>query len=223
MIRAAAAALLLCGPAGAGAAAAQDFIVTSGMLADADFYHLVACRAVPGRPCAEPLVRWPESAARDVTVALQPIPSTYPKPLAKLMVAALDRAIAALNDAGARLHLRRTEGSAHIRLFLTPARDGERIVGTGVSGIDGEVIGAGLTTIWWNGSNALTRGVIVMAGDLPDSEVYPVMLEELTQAMGLLTDIRNPYYNDISVFSEDSNRVTALGPQDVMALRRHYP
>lgn len=221
MIRAAALALALIGAA---PALAQDFVVTTGLLSDDDFYRLVACRAVPGAPCAEPLVRWPPGAAQDLTVAVEPIPAAYPKPLAKLMVAALDRAIAALNGAGAGLHLRRTgAGPAHVRLFLTPAGDGQPITGTGISGIDGEIIGAGLTTIWWNDRNALTRGVIVMAGDLPDSEVYPVMLEELTQTMGLLTDIRNPAYNDLSVFSEDSNRVTALGPQDVMVLRRHYP
>ena len=41
--------------------------------------------------------------------------------------------------------------------------------------------------------------------------------------MGLMTDIRNPYYETRSVFSEDSNTVQKLGVQDRMALRRHYP
>lgn len=204
-------------------ALAQDFIVTSGPLSDDAFYHLVACRAVPGAPCAEPLVRWSPENAQDLTVSLAPIPADYPKPLAKEMVRALDRAIAALNASGASLHLRRDADPGRIRLFLTPARDGEPISGTGISGIDGEIIGAGLTTIWWNDRGNLTRGVIVMAADLPMPEVYPVMLEELTQTMGLLTDIRNPHYNHLSVFSEDTNSVITLAPQDLMVLRRHYP
>jgi hypothetical protein len=49
------------------------------------------------------------------------------------------------------------------------------------------------------------------------------MIEELSQAMGLMTDIRNPYYETQSVFSEDSNSVQKLGEQDREALRRHYP
>lgn len=48
------------------------------------------------------------------------------------------------------------------------------------------------------------------------------MLEELTQAMGLMTDIRNPYYDETSVFSQDTNASTELGEQDIMALKRHY-
>jgi hypothetical protein len=48
------------------------------------------------------------------------------------------------------------------------------------------------------------------------------MLEELTQAMGLMSDIKNPYYEGKSVFSEDSNDSKELGYQDVVALRRHY-
>lgn len=49
------------------------------------------------------------------------------------------------------------------------------------------------------------------------------MLEEITQALGFMTDIRNPAYDGVSVFSEDSNAAKTLGPQDIMALRRHYP
>ena len=61
------------------------------------------------------------------------------------------------------------------------------------------------------------------ADDLPPGDVAPVVLEELTQAMGLMTDIRNPAYEGVSVFSEDSNAVLRLGAQDKEALRRHYP
>lgn len=211
---------LLAAPAGA-----VEFIVTSGKLSDDDFYRLVACGAVPGGPCADPIVRWSHGATRDLTVAVLPIPADYPKALARQMSQSLDLAIAEINGSGANLRLRRVPPgmNGQIQLFLTPAGDGEPIRGTGIGGIDGEIIGAGLTTIWWNDRQEITRGVIVMASDLPWPEVHPVMLEELTQVLGLLTDIRNPFYDTRSVFSEDSNSVTRLGPQDIMVLRRHYP
>nr|WP_275450658.1 DUF2927 domain-containing protein [Octadecabacter antarcticus] len=63
---------------------------------------------------------------------------------------------------------------------------------------------------------------IVFAADIPVDQAGPIMLEELTQAMGLMTDIRNPYYETRSVFSEDSNTVAKLGVQDSAALRFQY-
>jgi len=206
-------------------AAAVEFVQTSGRLSDQDFYRLITCAAPPGGDCADGIVRWPDRTVRDLRLVLEPIHPDYPKARAKEMLAALDRAIAEINAAGANLHLRRapTGHGAPLRIYLTPAGDGEAIYGTGVDGVDDEIIGAGLTTVWWNDNREITNGLIVMAGDLPSPEIYPVMLEELTQSLGFLTDIRNPVYEQESVFSEDSNNVTRLGPQDLMVLRRHYP
>ena len=204
---------------------AVEFIATSGRLTDTDFYRLVSCAAAPGQDCIERIVRWPDRTIGDLRVVLDPVHPDYPKGRAKEMLAALDMAIAALNDSGAAIRLRRvpTGHAAPLRLYLTPAGDGGTIRGTGVDSVDGEVIGAGLTTVWWNDVYEITKALIVMADDLPSREIYPVMLEELTQSMGLLTDIRNPLYDRDSVFSEDSNSVRQLGEQDIMALRRHYP
>lgn len=220
MIRLAAILAVITGPA-----LAVEFIETRGKLSDEEFYNLVTCAAPPGRPCAEQVVRWPDRNVRDLRVVLEPIHPAYPKSRAKEMLAALDRAIAELNAAGAGLHLRRvpTGHGAPMRIYLTPAGDGDAIFGTGVDGVDDEIIGAGLTTVWWNDNREITNALIVMAGDLPSPEIYPVMLEELTQALGFLTDIRSALYERESVFSEDSNSVTRLGPQDLMVLRRHYP
>jgi hypothetical protein len=170
-------------------------------------------------------VRWAEADALSLTVSVAPVAPSYPKALGKEMLAALDRAIAEINGAQARLRLLRAEPGevGRIRLFLTPVGENQPIRGTEISGVDGVEIGAGLTTVWWNDRREITEAVIVMAGDLPVPQVFPVLLEELTQSLGLLTDIRNPWYETRSVFSEDSNSVTRLGPQDVMALRRHYP
>lgn len=207
------------------AAGAVEYVETAGPLKDADFYRLVACGAPPGAPCAEEFVRWAAPKARDLAVTIAPLPADHPRRRAQTAGVALDAAIAEINGAGAALRLRRVETGlrADVRVYLTPARSGETIRGTGVPGVDGAPMQAGLTTIWWNDRREITDAVIVLAADLPAIEMMPVMLEELTQAMGLLTDIRNPHYDGLSVFSEDSNSVRRLGQQDRMALRRHYP
>lgn len=202
-----------------------DFVATEGKLPDAEFYSLIACRAVPGGPCRDPLVRWPAAQAAGLGVAMARVPPDYPMTLASDMSRALDRAIAQINAAGAavRLERRRKGADAPIMVHLVPVGDGGTIRGTGVAGVDGAIIGAGLVTVWWDNARQITRAVIVMAGDLPRDEVQSVMLEELTQSLGLLTDIRNPHYQSRSIFSEDSNDVTTFSPQDLMVLRRHYP
>jgi hypothetical protein len=216
-------ALLAAGPA---ASAQQvDYLVTDGKLSSEDFYRLVACRALPAGPCTVEPVRWPRHKALDLKVDMAAPPPGYPPEMVQRMSAALDHAMAEINSAGAALHLRRAVKGEDpdITLHLATVHEGDPIQGTGVWGVDGQVIGAALVTVWWDAGQDLTDAVIVMADDLPPGDVTPVLLEELTQAMGLMTDIRNATYDGVSVFSEDSNRVTRLGPQDKEALRRHYP
>ncbi len=203
----------------------DDFLVTRGPLSHEDFYRLVSCRALPGGPCTAEPIRWPASKAQDLTVGFAPIRPGYPSRTADRMARAVENAIAEINAAGAALRLRLAKkGEApDITFHLVPVREGDAIEGTGVFGVDGQVIGAALVTVWWDEGQELTEAIIVLAEDLPVADLGPVVLEELTQAMGLMTDIRNPSYEGLSVFSEDSNRVTRLGPQDREALRRHYP
>ena len=82
---------------------------------------------------------------------------------------------------------------------------------------------AALVQVYWDEQRNLTDALIVFASDIPPDQAGPIMIEELSQAMGLLTDIRNPYYETRSVFSEDSNSVIKLGEQDRIALGLHYP
>lgn len=202
-----------------------DYLVTQGKLSFEDFYRLVSCRALPGGPCTVEPVRWPPRKALDLAVGFASLPPGYPEGTAGRMVAAVDHAIAEINAAGAALHLRRAKAGEvpDITVHLAPVDEGDVIEGTGVRGVDGQEIGAALVTVWWDEGQDLTDAVVVLAEDLPAADMGPVVLEELTQAMGLMTDIRNPFYEELSVFSEDSNRVTRLGPQDQEALRRHYP
>lgn len=221
-MRAIAAALSMCLGT---AAMADDFVVTNGPISDDDFYRLVACRAEPGQPCPYDFIRWAPEQARDLRIGFAPISPDYPPQLADHMQHSLDLAIRAINAIGADLTLVRgdKDDDLDIRLHLAPIRAGDRIFGTGVREVDGVTIGAGLVHLFWDDNLNLTQGVIVLAEDIPFNEAYPILLEEVTQALGLLTDVRDPYYETRSVFSEDSNTVTKHGAQDIMAILRHYP
>lgn len=202
--------------------AAQEYMVTDGPLSDGDFYRLVACAAMPGQGCNGPIVAWDKSV---VTVTFAPIPISYPVPLARELDRALDTSIHQINGSAPGLNLRRVSKAqpSDIKLFLQPIRNGDAIRATGLRDLDGLPIGAAQVQIFWDGDLNLTNGAIVFAADIPLDQAGPIMLEELTQAMGLMTDVRNPYYDTRSVFSEDSNSVAKLGQQDRAALRRHYP
>jgi len=220
------AALILAGLLATEAPAQQaDWLATTGKLSGEDFYRLVSCRALPGGPCTLDPVRWPPEKAMDLRVALIDPPPGYPQGTARRMSVALDHAIAEINSVGAALRLRRVAAAAaaDITVHLPRVPEGGLITGTGIEGVDGSPIEAALVTIWWDDRMALTSAAIVMAETIPPADILPIMLEELTQAMGLMTDIRNPLYDSLSVLAEDSNSVAHLGPQDREALRRHYP
>jgi len=201
---------------------AQEYIVTDGPLTDGEFYNLVSCSARPGQGCNEPIVHWDQ---RVVTVAFEPMVASYPTDLAREFDRVLDTSISQINSAAPGLNLRRVakSQSANVRLFLQPIQSGDAVRGTGYRDLDGTPIGAAIVQIYWDDDFKLTEALIAFAGDIPIDQAGPIMLEELTQAMGLMTDIRNPYYETRSVFSEDSNSVAKLGVQDRAALRLHYP
>ncbi|MEM9639662.1 MAG: hypothetical protein AAGA94_18565, partial [Pseudomonadota bacterium] len=89
---------------------------------------------------------------------------------------------------------------------------------------NGNEMPAAIFWIWWNGKKEITQAVILFANSVVLEEVPSIMVEEVVQATGLMTDIGSPWYRDRSIFAEFSdNTVTRLQPQDLMALRRHYP
>jgi hypothetical protein len=202
--------------------AAQEYVVTDGPLTDGEFYSLVSCAALPGQGCNEPIIRWDPPV---ITVTLAPIPQTYPVDLAMEISRSLDTTITQINADDPGLSLRRVSKSqpAHILLYLQAIRAGDAIRGTGYPEMDGIPIGAAQIQVFWGGDQSLTDAAIVFAADIPIDQAGPIMLEELTQAMGLITDTRNSYYETRPVFSEDSNTVTKLGVQDREASRFHYP
>ena len=62
----------------------------------------------------------------------------------------------------------------------------------------------------------------MLAADIDEADIRSVVLEEIMQALGFGLDIENPAYNDVSIFSQDSNTVTTVEGQDATPLRMLY-
>ncbi|MCT4558702.1 MAG: DUF2927 domain-containing protein [Pelagimonas sp.] len=204
--------------------AAQEFVETQGVLTDEDFYRVVACAAPPGQACAKPLLHWPTGAP--VTVALVRLDRAFLGKRAKRAEAAITRALQYINAAGAGITLSRAKPgqTPDITIYMIDTDGSRPITGTGIKGVDGSIVAGARVTVWSNRQTRLIqRATVVFSTRLHISHYESAMLEELTQALGLLTDIRNPVYEGVSVFSQDSNASKTLGPQDIYALRRHYP
>jgi len=208
------------------AAAAQedDGIRSFGRLSNADFLRLVTCGAPPGGECRGPVVRWPDRKAGELTVRLMPIAAGIDRDKTARVWAEVDRAIAILNGAGAALRLVRVkEGQADIRIYMTEADEGDPVGQLDMLRANTVMGGVGYVTIWWNGSNRLTDAVILFSDKILDRDIRSVVLEELTQAMGLRYDIANAYYDGRSIVAQDSNDTVTIEGQDRMALRSLYP
>lgn len=216
-------ALALC--AAATMAPAQEYIEAKARLSDDDFYRAVSCAAPVSGACQKETVRWSPADAVDISVGIVKVALDYPPPLRQLAETSLKKAIAEVNASGANFHLTLSDSNIKpdISVYLLPLTQGDRITGTGLYPLDGEVIEAARTQIWWRADRSLINAAIVFAKDVAPDDVASIMLEEVTQSMGLLTDIDGSYYHARSIFSESGNQQTRLGPQDIMALRRHYP
>ena len=203
---------------------ADDFITTHGPLDDEAFYRLVACGAAPGGACTKPMMRWP--TARPLRVAILRIDRAYLGGKQARARAALTRAVQYINAAGAGIALEETARveDADIKIYFLETDEHTPVEDTGIEGIDGSTVSGARVMIWGDAARReILRARIVFGTRLDIRDYESAMLEEVTQALGLMTDIRNPLYDGVSVFAQDSNEAKQLGPQDIMALRRHYP
>ena len=204
-------------------AAAQDFVSTQGTLTDNDFYRLVACGAAPGGPCAKPVLRW--QLDRPLRVSLARVDRALLGGKKKRAEASIVRAVQYLNAAefGLRLEVVPRSTPADIRVYLIDTDGTGPVKDSGIDWLDGATIGGARVLVWANrDTDEIARAAVVFGTRMPIRQYESAMIEEITQALGLLTDIRNPVYEGVSVFSQDSNAAKTLGPQDIMALRRHY-
>lgn len=202
-----------------GSVGAQEFLTAQSALSDDNFYRMVACAAPPEGSCAKPMVRWPKS---DLTIGITRMDAAYLGGKKKRAEAALERAIKQINAAGSAIRLTRNDTAPDIPiLFLdmparTPIRD------SGFAALDGTPISAAGVRVFAKDGVIMTSVILFTTG-LQMRAYESVMLEEIMQGLGFLTDIGGPYYESRSIFSQSSNALTKLGPQDIMVLGRHYP
>ncbi|WP_224815619.1 DUF2927 domain-containing protein [Hasllibacter sp. MH4015] len=213
--------VLLALPAPRGGSA-QEFLVVPDLVSDEAFYRMVACAAPPGGECGKPFIFWPEEQRLNLRVGIATSADSFPDYKLDLVDAAIDAAIDEINGAGAHLFLERVyEGEMDIPLHLVEAPQGGVIEGTGVEELDGSSIAIGRVAIRSRGAD-IVAATIAISQDIRRREIASVVLEELVQSLGLVTDIASPAYED-SIFAENGNNMTRLRGQDAAALRRHYP
>jgi hypothetical protein len=204
--------------------ASADYVETSGLLDDDSFYRLVSCGAAPKGACQQPILHW--RLDRPVRVQLTRIDRAFLGGKKKRAEAALVRALQHINTSGAAISLAQVApgAEADVEIYFIDTDGKTPIRGTGVNGLDGATVPGAKVMVWSGGpTGAIRRARIVFGTRLSIRHYESAMLEELVQALGLMTDIKNPLYDGVSVFSQDSNDAKRLGPQDIMALRRHYP
>ncbi len=208
----------------ASGALADSQLVIDSALTDDEFYQAVACGAPPGQACHLDLVRWPPLAAKDLTISVAETAPGFARRHGRAGDNALAGAIAEINGVGAAVKLRRVDDSspAPIQVWFSDIDEGDPIVLPNVTVPQGDRMEGARVYIWWTGTNQIDRAQIILSRDLLPEEMGSVMLEELTQSLGFLTDLEGSAYRSTSIFSEYSNAVTRLEGQDRMALRRHY-
>lgn len=207
--------LLLAGPA-----AAQEFVVAPGPLSDEAFYRAVACAAEPDGVCQKPFIRWNAEKREALGVSLASIAPGLPPYKRQLIEAGLDDAIAQINGLDAGIRLLRAAGEGDIDVHIVSTPPGYIMTGTGIPALDGNMLPLGRVALRAR-EGEIREGVIAISAFVRRREIASILLEEITQALGLMTDIRGPAYRR-SLFSEDGNSVTRIVGQDAAALRRHY-
>ncbi|UWR27316.1 DUF2927 domain-containing protein [Sulfitobacter sp. S223] len=201
-------------------ALAQDFVESEGALDDMAFYRLVACGASPDGICAKPFYHWDQDV---ITVGIVERAPSFLGGKLKRAEASVVRAVQRLNKIGMGVRLVEAAQTPDIKIYLLDAARGDRIAAETATLLDGLIMANAITALDIDG-NTIKGASIGFSTTMTIRQYESVMLEEITQALGLITDIRNPYYLSRSILSQDAdNSLKTLGAQDKMALVRHYP
>lgn len=208
-----------------GPAFAEDFVTVSKRLSDDEFYRAVACGASPGGACREPMRRWPNALACELSVSIRFRALAYPDWLYAAVTSALDASIDEINEVGAGVTLTRVEdgAAAEIMIYLPLTRTGSIVQGSGDTPPDGELMDSAFFMLSDDGEGWLSKSFVVLPRDMSEFRVHSVVLEELTQSLGLPYDISGQPYAFASIFDEDGDALKELSRQDKAALRLHYP
>jgi hypothetical protein len=199
---------------------AQDYVKSEGPLNDNDFYRLVACAAPVGGPCAKPFYKWPETA---LTVGIVQRDAPFLGGKIKRADAAVVRAVQHLNAVNMGITLRHSTDNPDIAIYLLDTARGEKITAKQANPLNGFTLANAITALDIDGG-LINAASIALSRTMSIRQYESVMLEEITQALGLITDISNPYYRSRSILSQNAdNSLKVLGTQDKIALIRHYP
>ena len=224
MIRGVCVALLIGGVVAGGAALADDpvsdGIMSAGQLSDDDFFRLASCGAPPGGACRGPILTW---GKRELQLTLVAGRDPAPMGFEARLIAAIDHALPQINGAAAGIRITRTNRPfADIKVIATALPEGSAMVeAPGFSGPG--VMGVGYMTVWSDDADRITEAVILISTTITDEDLTSVMLEEITQSLGILYDIENPWYEGVSILSQTSNATTTIDGQDAALLRWLYP
>jgi|TARA_B110000879_G_scaffold78254_1_gene108952 hypothetical protein len=201
-------------------AAAQDFVDTSGPLSDKAFYRLVASAAPPTEKCAKPFYRWTQT---NITVGITQRDRVFLGGNLKRANAAVVRAIQRLNAVGMNVTLISDKVAPDITIHLLDIARTQKITDNTAPLLNGRTMANAITALDVDGET-ITGAAIGFSNPVTIRQYESIMLEEITQALGLITDIQNPYYRSRSILSQNAdNSLKTLGIQDTMVLIRHYP
>ncbi|KIT14260.1 hypothetical protein [Jannaschia aquimarina] len=197
-------------------AMAQEFVELPAGIDETAFYRAVACAAPPGGECGKPFLRWP---GRTVSFGLAQVAGRNDARLA-YYGSALDGALAQINALDLPLRVTREDRRPDVSVHIVATPPYHVIDGTGLPELDGALLELGRVALTSRDGEIL-RGAIAISAFAPEDEVASILLEEVVQATGLMTDLQGPGA-DGSLFAEDGNDVVRLEGRDAMALRRHY-
>ena len=158
-----------------------------------------------------------------LTLGLSSDNTPLPRGFETKLTRAIDHALSQINGAGAGITISFVKTPrSDITIRPTALPEGTRL--GEVPGFSGAgVMGVGYMTLWWDDSLKITEAVILISTSITDEDLTSVMLEEITQSLGILYDIEGPAYEGVSILSQTSNATTTIKGQDAALLRWMYP